>query len=232
MTLAPNLIVFDCDGTLIDSQHLIVEAMRLTFQGAGLRVPERSAILRTVGLSIPEALHMLAPELPPGARNGLARSYREWSISLRRQADWEEPMFEGAASLLFSLAAKSNVLLGLATGKSRRGVGRFIDQNGLHGMFATLQTADGAPLKPHPAMLLQAMEETGATPATAVMIGDTSYDMIMATCANVPGIGVSWGYHTAAGLKRSGAKSVVDSFPALGALLAGGELTHQYEAVA
>ena len=156
MTLAPNLIVFDCDGTLADSQRLIVEAMRRTFQDAGLPVPERSGILRTVGLSIPEAMNMLAPDLYPDARNGLARSYREWCMNLRRQPEWEEPLFEGAASLLFSLAAKSNVLLGLATGKSRRGVDRLIGQNGLHGMFVTVQTADNAPSKPHPAMLLQA----------------------------------------------------------------------------
>jgi len=232
MTLAPNLIVFDCDGTLADSQHPIMQAMRLTFQGAGLPMPERPEILRTVGLSIPEALTMLAPDLYPDARNELARSYREKYVNLRRQPDWEEPMFEGAASLLFSLAAKNNVLLGLATGKSRRGVDRFIEQNGLRGLFVTLQTADNAPSKPHPAMLLQAMEETGAIPETTVMIGDTSYDMIMATCANVPGIGVSWGYHTAADLKRSGAKSVAGSFPALGAILAGRESAQRYGAVA
>ena len=231
MAPAPYLIIFDCDGTLIDSQHLIVQAMRLTFQSAGLAIPERTEILRTVGLSVPEALLMLAPDQYPDARNELARLYREWCMSLRRQPNWEEPMFEGAASLLFSLAA-NNILLGLATGKSRRGVDRFIEQNGLHGMFVTLQTADSAPSKPHPAMLLQAMEEAGSTPETTVMVGDTSYDMIMAACANVAGIGVSWGYHAAAELKRSGAKAVVHSVPALGALLAGREITPRYEAVA
>ena len=120
----------------------------------------------------------------------------------------------------------------MATGKSHRGVERFIEQNGLRGVFATLQTSDSAPSKPHPAMLLQAMNETGAAPESTVMIGDTSYDMIMASCANVRGIGVSWGYHSAADLKRSGAKAVVSSFPALGAALAGRELTQAYEAVA
>ncbi len=232
MTLVPNLIVFDCDGTLADSQHMIVQAMRLTFQSAGLAVPERADILRTVGLSVPEALRMLAPDQYPDTRNELARSYREWCMSLRRQPNWEEPMFEGAASLLFNLAARDGVLLGIATGKSRRGTERFIELNGLRGIFATLQTSDSAPSKPHPAMLLQAMEETGAAPETTVMIGDTSYDMIMATCANAMGIGVSWGYHSAADLKRSGAHAVVSSFPALGALLAGRELAQSYEAVA
>ena len=141
-------------------------------------------------------------------------------------------MFEGAASLLFSLASRENVLLGIATGKSHRGVERFIEANGLRGVFATLQTAGSAPSKPHPAMLLQAMSETGAVPETTVMIGDTSYDMIMAACAKVPGIGVSWGYHTPADLKRAGAKAVASSFPALSALLAGREQTQSYGAVA
>ena len=175
---------------------------------------------------------MLAPDQYPDARNELARLYREWCMNLRRQPNWEEPMFEGAASLLFSLAAKDNVLLGLATGKSRRGVDRFIEQNGLHGMFVTLQTADNAPSKPHPAMLLQAMEEAGATPETTVMVGDTSYDMIMAACANVSGHRRKLGLPRGGDLKRSGAKAVVHSVPALGALLAGREITRRYEAVA
>jgi len=232
MTLAPNLIVFDCDGTLADSQHLIVEAMRLAFQSVGFAVPERSTILRTVGLSVPEALQILAAGQYPETRTELARSYREWCVTLRRQPNAGEPLFPGAASLLFSLAAREDVLLGIATGKSGRGVARFIEQNGLHGIFATIQTADNARSKPHPAMLLQAMEETGAVPETTVMVGDTSYDMIMAACAGAIGIGVSWGYHQAADLKRGGAKTIVSSFTALEALLAGGQPAAQYEAVA
>jgi phosphoglycolate phosphatase len=232
MTSAPNLVVFDCDGTLADSQHLIVEAMRLAFQSEGLAAPGRAAILRTVGLSLPETLQILAPEQYPDKRNGLARSYREWCLTLRRQPGGEEPLFPGAASLLFSLAAKNDLLLGIATGKSLRGATRFIEQNGLKGLFTTVQTADSAPSKPHPAMLLQAMAETGAVPETTVMIGDTSYDMIMAACANVTGIGVSWGYHTAAELKRAGARTIVDSFGALEAALAGEEPALQYGAVA
>lgn len=232
MTSPPNLIVFDCDGTLADSQHLIVEAMRLAFQSEGLPAPGRAAIVPTIGLSLPETLQILAPDQYPDKRNGLARSYREWCQTLRRQPGGEEPLFPGAASLLFKLAARANVLVGIATGKSSRGVTRFIEQNGLNGLFTTIQTADSAPSKPHPAMLLQAMEETGAVPETTVMIGDTSYDMIMAACANATGIGVSWGYHTAAGLKRAGASTVVNSFAALEAVLAGEEPALRFEAVA
>jgi len=233
MTFTSKLIVFDCDGTLVDSQHLIAESMRLSFEGSGLAAPERTAILRTVGLSVPEAMRVLAQEQSPGTRDELARSYREWCMVLRRQPNTDEPLFPGAASLLFSLAAREDVLLGLATGKSRRGVTRFIEQNGLQGIFATVQTADDAPSKPHPAMLLQAMEETGATPGTTIMIGDTSYDMLMANCANVEGIGVSWGYHPVADLRKGGAKTIVRSFAALEhALQAARQPAAQYEAVA
>lgn len=215
MTLAPTLIIFDCDGTLVDSQHLIAEAMRLAFVEADLTSPDRASIIRTVGLSIPEALAHLAPEQHSDMREELARSYRQWYLALRQQPEMLEPMFEGAVPLLTELAARDDVLLGIATGKSMRGVSRMIENNKLHGLFSTIQTADNAPSKPHPAMLLQAMAETGASPETTLMIGDTSYDMIMAACANVGGIGVTWGYHTIADLKKSGAQRIVRSFGAL-----------------
>ncbi len=210
-----TLIVFDCDGTLADSQHVIVEAMRLTFESAGLAAPGRTAILRTVGLSIPEAIKDLGPEQPAGVRAELARLYRETCAALRREPNAQEPLYPGAAALLLNLAAKDNTLLGIATGKSRRGVLRFIEQNNLDGIFSTIQTADDAPSKPHPAMLYQAMKETGMAPQSTVMIGDTSYDMIMAACANTDAIGVSWGYHATADLKRAGARTIVNSFAAL-----------------
>lgn len=215
MTLAASLIVFDCDGTLADSQYLIVEAMRLAFEDVGLDAPDRAAVLRTVGLSIPEALKYLAPAQHPDIRAELSGAYRNWCMTLRRQPQMQEPLFPGAAACLFNLAARDDVFLGLATGKSRRGVTRFIEQNGLHGVFSTIQTADDAPSKPHPAMLLQAMTEMGATPEATVMIGDTSYDMMMAAHAGATGIGVSWGYHTATDLTNGGAKTIVRSFAAL-----------------
>jgi phosphoglycolate phosphatase len=231
MTLSPALVVFDCDGTLADSQHVIAEAMRLTFERADLPAPGRAAILRTIGLSVPEAVKMLAPEQFPEISCELVRSYRENFAALRRQPDRQEPLFPGAAALLSKLAAKENVFLGIATGKSRRGVIRFIEENRLEGIFSTIQTASDAPSKPHPAMLFQAMEETGATPDSTVMIGDTSYDMIMAACANVDAIGVTWGYHTQADLKMAGARTVVSSFSALERALTGLQ-TEPLEAVA
>jgi len=233
MASTPILIVFDCDGTLADSQHVITEAMRFAFQSAGLAAPERSSVLRIVGLSLDEAVAALAPDQHEARRDEIARAFREQSTALRLTATMCEPMFAGAALLLRSLAEREDVFLGLATGKSRRGVARIIEQHGLDGIFATIQTADDAPSKPHPAMLLQAMDETGTSPTTAVMIGDTSYDILMAASANVASIGVTWGYHTKAELRQAGAKTIVHSFAELERVLHGRAVfAPRYEVVA
>ncbi len=224
MASTPILIVFDCDGTLADSQHVITEAMRSAFRSAGLAAPERSSIVRIVGLSLDEAVAALVPDECEARRDEVVRAFRERSTALRRIATMPEPMFPGAAALLHSLAKREDVVLGLATGKSRRGVARIIEQHGLDGIFDTIQTGDDGPSKPHPAMLLQAMDETGTSPATAVMIGDTSYDMLMASSANVASIGVTWGYHTKAELRQAGAKTIVHSFAELERALDGGAM--------
>ncbi|MFT4078601.1 HAD-IA family hydrolase [Rhodomicrobium lacus] len=214
MASTPTLIVFDCDGTLADSQHIIVEAMRFSFQNLGLALPSRHAILRTVGLSMSEAIACLAPDLCEATRDDVIAAYRNKCMQLRN-ARQSEPMFLGAAQLLGSLAARDDVVLGMATGKSRRGALRFIEENGFSAMFSTVQTADDAPSKPHPAMLFQAMRETGIPPQSTIMIGDTSYDMQMAGSAACAGVGVTWGYHSVTELTRAGAHVLVHSFASL-----------------
>jgi phosphoglycolate phosphatase len=233
MASTPILIVFDCDGTLADSQHIITEAMRFAFQSNGLVAPERSSVLRIVGLSLDEAVAALAPDQCPAKRDEVVRVFRERSAALRLNANAREPLFPGAASLLQKLAEREDVILGLATGKSTRSVARIIEQNDLRGIFTTIQTADDAPSKPHPAMLFQAMKETGVPAETTVMIGDTTYDIQMAASANIASIGVTWGYHTMGELRRAGAKRIVHSFAELaGALDGGAVFARPYEAVA
>ncbi len=233
MASTPTLIVFDCDGTLADSQHIITEAMRYAFESTGLVAPERSSVLRIVGLSLAEAVAALAPDQGQARRDEIVRVFRERGTVLRQNTNAREPLFPGAASLVRTLAGRDDVILGLATGKSKRGVVRILEQNGLNGVFATIQTADDAPSKPHPAMLFQAMSETGVAPEATVMIGDTSYDMHMAASANVASIGVTWGYHTKGELRRAGAKRIVHSFAELASALdRGAVFARPYEAVA
>ncbi len=231
MASTPILIVFDCDGTLVDSQYHITEAMRYAFRSAGLAEPDRWRILRSVGLSMREAMADLAPDHCQSTRDELMRVYRDRYLELRQVA--REPMFAGAASLLQSLSKRDDIFLGIATGKSRRGVMRFIDQYALEGVFSTIQTADDGPSKPHPAMLYQAMEETGIAAEATLMIGDTSHDMLMAVSAKVAGVGVTWGYHAKAELQRAGARLTVGSFPELALAIEGRQMfTPQCETVA
>jgi phosphoglycolate phosphatase len=210
-----RLIVFDCDGTLVDSQHMIVEAMTAAFTASRLPVPDRALILRQIGLSVAEAMEAMTGLTDGKAISALCRDYRTAFGALRDRPDAQEPLFPGAHRTLQELGARDDVLLGLATGKSRRGVDRLLEREGLCGVFATIQTADDAPSKPHPAMLHQAMDEAGAQPEETVMIGDTSFDMLMARAAGASALGVGWGYHDAAELVEAGASTVLADFAEL-----------------
>jgi phosphoglycolate phosphatase len=212
-----KLIVFDVDGTLVDSQHLIVAAQREAFAAHGLTPPSRERSLSVVGLSLPEAFTALVGA--HGPVEGLAAAYKSAFGRLRADPSCREPFFPGAAELVAELAGQENVALGIATGKSRRGVAHLVERHGWGRTFATVQTADDAPSKPDPAMLRQAMAEAGTVPGDTVMIGDTTFDMFMARAAGVTPIGVSWGYHPAAALLETGAETIVHSYTELRALL-------------
>ena len=216
---AVKLIVFDVDGTLVDSQHLIVAAQGMAFAEHGLAAPSRTESLSVVGLSLPQAFRRLVGE--DGPIEGLSESYKRAFNILRLDPNYEEPLFPGMGELVARLHARDDVRLGIATGKARRGVDRLIETHGWAGWFATTQSADDAPSKPDPAMLVQAMAAAGAEPGATMMIGDTTYDMAMAVSAGVAAIGVAWGYHPVGALFGAGASIVVDSAAALGALFPG-----------
>ncbi|KMO17124.1 HAD-IA family hydrolase [Methylobacterium platani] len=211
------LIVFDVDGTLVDSQHMIVAAQGEAFAAVGLPAPTRERSLSVVGLSLPQAFTALVGADGPVV--ALSEAYKQAFGRMRARAEIRETLFPGVAALLARLNREPAVQLGIATGKSRRGVDHLVAVHGWEGWFATVQTADDAPSKPHPAMLEQAMAETGAEPARTVMIGDTTYDMVMARGAQVGALGVAWGYHTVEALRNAGAHAVMDSMPALEAAL-------------
>ena len=206
-----KLVIFDCDGTLVDSQHKICAAMAHAFTAMALPVPARAEILGIVGLSLPEVFAVLAPDQPANVRAELAELYRLDFPGRRGEAALHDPLFAGIGALVATLARRGDMVLGMATGKSRRGVARILEREGWSGHFLTIQTADDHPSKPHPAMILQAMAEVGADAASTTMVGDTTYDIEMALNAGVRGVGVGWGYHEPARLLAAGAERVVNS---------------------
>jgi len=214
-----RLAVFDCDGTLVDSQANILRAMEDCFARHRLDPPCRHATRRIVGLSLVEAMQALLPEADAALHTALADDYKTAFQRLRAErALLDEPLYPGVRDGLDRLAA-GGWLLGVATGKSDRGLGLCLAHHGIADRFVTLQTADRHPSKPHPSMLLAAMAEAAADPAATVMIGDTRFDMAMAVAAGTRAIGVDWGYHDVAELHDAGADAVVGRFDDLLALL-------------
>ena len=196
-----RLVIFDVDGTLVDSQRDILAAMATAFGSENLPVPPRARVLSGVGLSLPETFLRLAGEQDGETRARMIAAYCSAYADLRQAHGPESsPFYPGAREVLARLAAEPFTLLAVATGKSRRGLDRLVEAHGLQGVFHSRQTADDHPSKPHPAMIHAALAETGVAARRAVMIGDTRFDTEMARAAGVASIGVGWGYQPAAGL--------------------------------
>lgn len=216
-----RLAVFDCDGTLADSQANICRAMEATFATARLDPPDRADIRRIVGLSLVPAIAVLLPEGDPALHEAMAEEYKRAFVAMRANNSLDpEPLFDGILESMDALEA-AGWLLGVATGKSDRGLRLLLEHHGIHGRFVTLQTADRHPSKPHPSMLHTAMADAGASPQTTAMIGDTSFDMAMARAAGTHAIGVAWGYHTPEELEAAGAGHVAAHASTLAAHLEG-----------
>lgn len=217
------LVIFDMDGTLVDSQAHIHASMQAAFRAEGLTPPDRPTTLGIVGLSLPQAIALLAPGEGAARVARLVEGYKQAYADLRSSAGEAaaSPLYPGALAALDRLGARDEVLLGVATGKSRRGLDHVLETHGLRRHFVTTQVADDHPSKPHPSMIQAALAETGTDPARAVMVGDTSYDMEMGRAAGIRCIGVAWGYHPEVQLRAAGAHEIVTDFPALEAALAG-----------
>ena len=216
-----KLAVFDCDGTLIDSQVNIIRAMESSFQRHALPAPDSHAVRRIVGLSLVEAMQALLPQADHDLHHSLAGDFKTAFQRLRAEKALDaEPLYPGIRSLLDALAAQG-WLLAVATGKSDRGLKLALEHHEIHHLFISLQTADRHPSKPHPSMLRAALADAGAQAQQAVMIGDTSFDIAMGITAGVRSIGVDWGYHDAHELLDAGAAHVADDADHLLALLNG-----------
>ena len=214
-----KLVIFDCDGTLVDSQEAICAAMVHAFTGLGLAPPRRGEVLGVVGLSLPEAFAVLAPGHDAAVRAELAERYRTAFPRHGPAPIPRDPLFAGAREAVETLARRQDIRLGIATGKSQRGVARLLDQEGWHGRFRTIQTADEHPSKPHPSMIETAMREADVGPERTVIVGDTTYDIEMGRNAGVGTIGVAWGYHDVRLLEAAGAHAIVAEFAAVEAAI-------------
>lgn len=199
-----KLAIFDCDGTLVDSGGTIHTALQQAFGVHGLECPPRDITKKVIGLSLMEAMAALVPD---GDHAALTQTYKDAFFAMRGAGRVEEPLFDGIIELLDTLEA-DGWLLGVATGKSDRGLRHCLANHGLAGRFVTLQTADRNPSKPHPAMALAAMAEAGANPARTIFVGDTGWDMGCARNAGVGAIGAAWGYHEVEELTADGAHGV------------------------
>lgn len=209
-----RLVVFDMDGTLIDSQDVIYAAMRRTFSRLGVPEPSKAQTLSIIGLSLEKAVATLMPDLSDKDVVAGAQLYRESFVEIRAEGGGEAaaPLYPGARAALDRLHSQDETLLGVATGKARRGLDHAYESHGIGHYFVTHQTADGHPSKPHPSMLMQTMQDTGVDAARAVMIGDTEFDIEMGKAAGFATIAVDWGYHPIERLQKSAPDHIISSF--------------------
>ncbi len=214
-----KLVVFDVDGTLVDSREVLKQASDAAFDRLGWPPPCYDALRQIVGLSLKEGLARLAPDASAAQLEQLYDLFRDSFGELHRDPSFIEPLYEGAAELLYRLK-RDGWRIAMATGKSRRGVDTIMAMHRWADLFDSTHCADDGPGKPHPAMLIGAMDAVGAGPAHTVMVGDTAFDMQMARAAGVRALGVTWGFHTRKEIERGGADYVAETFEALEAELA------------
>ncbi len=212
-----NLIIFDCDGTIADSQHMIIAAMEKAFAAQNLQPPAKSEVVGVIGLSLGLAVSKLLklPNPHPDVVNDLTQGYKFAFRELIKDPANVEPLFEGAHEFILNLSARDDLVLGVATGKSTRGLLRLLEKENLLHHFQTLQTADDHPSKPHPAMIETAINEMGVKHQNTIMIGDTTFDVDMAKAAGIKAIAVTWGYHPLEELQQAGPNALVDNFESL-----------------
>lgn len=209
-----KLCVFDLDGTLIDSQRHILEAMARAFEAEGLAEPDPMAVRGVIGLSLDEAVARLAPELERGSVDRLGVRYRDAYFDMKKAGVEAEPLMEGARAVIDALDA-AGWQLAIVTGKGRRGLLEVLDSHDLRRRFVSLKAADDGPGKPDPTLLFDAIDEAGSAPTHSVMVGDTSFDLRMARQARVAGIGVSWGYHNRTMLEAERPVAILKHFAEL-----------------
>lgn len=210
-----ELIVFDWDGTLMDSAALIVDSVQAAARDLGIEPPAAARARHIIGLGLDAALRHALPDLPEDRYGALVERYRHHYLS----RDHELTLFAGAGELVRDLAG-SGFRLGVATGKSRRGLDRALEHTGLGEFFHATRCADECHSKPHPQMLEELMDEFAVTPAQTLMIGDTTHDLLMARNAGVDALGVAYGAHPVEALREAAPLYCADTVEALANWLA------------
>lgn len=208
-----SLIIFDMDGTLIDSVALIVETVTAAFDAVAEPIPTEAAIRAISGITARDAMKILAPAATPERVEEIVGSYR--NQYRERAGVSREPLFAGALAALDRLQADPANILAVATGKGYRGAVTLLESHGIIGRFHSIQTPDHNRGKPDPQMIETAMAKAGVDRPRTAMIGDTVHDMRMAKAARVAAIGVAWGYHTVFELNEAGADIVIENFDQL-----------------
>lgn len=204
-----RLVVFDCDGTLVDSQSAIGQSMETAFKKVGLPYPGNERVKKMVGLSLHHACDLLLAEDQKHFAPALEEGYRETFADLRLNDRVDEPLYPEVLETLEALKGHG-FLMGIATGKGHRGLLKTLGSHNILEFFDTLQTADHHPGKPNPSMLFKAMADVGAGAMNTLFVGDTTFDMEMGQNAGVRTLGVKWGYHEAGDLIAAGAQTILE----------------------
>ena len=213
----PPLVVWDVDGTLVDSRRSITTAMDTAFTAHGLPAPGYERTRKIVGLSLEVACEQLAPaDASPALVDKIVESYKAAFVAQREEQGFTEPLFEGALETLEQLSA-AGWLQAVATGKARRGLMKVFERHPIGEHFFSVHTACEGHGKPHPRMVLEAMAAAGAEPAQTVVVGDTSHDVLMARNAGARAFGVAWGFHEPGEILAAGAHELHEDFASLGA---------------
>ena len=208
---ARQLVIFDCDGTLVDSQQAVVQAVQDALAACGQPPTTRAIILRSYGLPLDAAMELYAPAADAAQRRTLIRAWQDATRAVELQADRGQVLFAGMRDAVVRLAEDSDTMLGIVTMRSRKGLERVLQVSGLAPCFRISKTADDGPPKPAPDLLLDAMQACGAAASDTVMVGDTNYDMQMAQAAGVCALGVAWGYQDTSELTQAGAAHILDT---------------------
>ncbi len=205
-----KLVLFDCDGTLVDSAGLIHETMRRTFVAFNKPEPTFEATKSIIGLTLDIAIaRMQGKQHADDEAVAMMAHYKSLFTVVRADLDYKEPLFDGIREVIDTIGPRDDLLIGAVTGKSRRGLDMVMSTHGFDQYFVVGRTADDCPSKPHPAMVTECCEVMGVKPADTLVIGDAIYDMQMAKAAGATAIGVAWGYASVTELNEAGADHIV-----------------------